>query len=453
MNPEEKRALQFPSEKKEMQEIKGMSGKEAKLHLEGSIQKEEPDIEYIASKYEPFDVILEMVDTMEERKKGADNKIIKQEITEIRRRLENQRHGIGDLINNLRTTTEEFPDTSIKQLLSLVENKSEELELTSEQLEYFYQSIKGYHAKHNKVEKYREEYPDDDKLYMAVFHEMPKGKIVVNKGSMSLNFECYDWRDYNFAYSGVEANPGKSRISSYRYNRLREGKNCVGAAFPSKLGGTITITLRDTIKKYPESTGDTGDGDNLKIEWVTTYFSNRDDDEEADKTRVHEDAHLFNDLFVPVEQSANIKLLNERGNAKIWAQEILEVLKFGPFLENEVLARYSEEEELEDIKDMVKEYYFDDFLKKRENNVKQIVEEYAESKDVKPDDVYSELDGRRRWYERRLNKAIDAIYELELKNLDRKGILSFLKGIPVINWPGAVKRFIPDNEEASKLVA
>ena len=56
--------------------------------------------------------------------------------------------------------------------------------------------LSRYHWRHLAVKEAREKFPDDDKLFEAIFGRPSRGKIEVMEGPVTLYFRCHNTNDY-----------------------------------------------------------------------------------------------------------------------------------------------------------------------------------------------------------------------------------------------------------------
>ena len=159
--------------------------------------------------YEPFDPYLELRKikffTSDERgmlSLPERQNIQRQRLEKYKENLYGQKRGVSEMITFLDEKIHMNPDMSQRELTNFIYARAAQLKLTPHQLTLFERGIEKYVNKHNSVQFWRKEYPDDRILFQKCFGPYPIGDILVETGPMTLNFRCHDLRDYTIIYNG-----------------------------------------------------------------------------------------------------------------------------------------------------------------------------------------------------------------------------------------------------------
>ena len=130
------------------------------------------------------------------------------------------------------------PDISEEELLAEVTTAGENIGMNTVQREIAKKAVEKYCEKHEAVKTYREKYPNDFDLFIALTNRPPVGKVEIITGPMTFMIRCHNIDDYALIVDGVflqdsgaETHPSKLA--------LRSGGISTSAARQPELKGTI----------------------------------------------------------------------------------------------------------------------------------------------------------------------------------------------------------------------
>ncbi|MBN1585637.1 hypothetical protein JW899_04725 [Candidatus Uhrbacteria bacterium] len=250
--------------------------------------------------YEPFESTLEVAGirqlSPEDRALPAEERqnLKRERLESFRAALNRQIEGIAETVTALTEMVRENPDETAESLMSAVWTRAPESRFTAGQLSNFLGAITEYRQKHEAVVKYRELYPDDADLFEACFGRKPAGAVRVIRGPMTLNFECLDRQDFVFAY-GLDFRLDDREMTD---DDVRNAGSCLGMAqfqvLADGLNGTVTVL---NVPRHEEIRSS------------------------LEETRIHEEQHQINRLFIPVSRTGNgigaiARTVSGNGNAE-----------------------------------------------------------------------------------------------------------------------------------------
>ena len=122
-------------------------------------------------------------------------------LQEFKEKLAYQKEGLANIQEQVIQKVRENPDASLEQLYGWTSDLGKKYGLTDEQKGVARDLLKTYSEKHLNIRNIRQKYPDDKKLYQAMFGHEPKGKIEVVEGPATLSFRCHNLEDYATIYS------------------------------------------------------------------------------------------------------------------------------------------------------------------------------------------------------------------------------------------------------------
>ncbi|GEM_PF-3552382 len=245
--------------------------------------------------YEEFDAARSFVDLKEEIAAMKEKKLPPEErrgkslarVGEIRERLAWQEQGIAEAIRTLWGVVEKNPNENDRELFRRVAELAPKYHFSGDQLREFWNAILKYRMKHARVERVRNEYPDDAGLFEACFGGKPRGKVEVEKGPMSLYFHCYDDGDYVAAYAFDETGGDEKKLTNAMKKRAFEtGGAALSEVKIKELAGAVAIERTSIVSDR------------------AGMFSRRRtlDKPGSDAVRAHEEQHLINRLFRPIAE-------------------------------------------------------------------------------------------------------------------------------------------------------
>ncbi len=225
-----------------------------------------------------FDVDYELQKLKEDFKscnlKGREKAVYKKEkIQELKENLVFQKLGISHLLTDLFIEINKNPDFAYEDFLSELTDFAEEYRFTQEQIDFFNKGFSDYQKKHEAVEKYIAMYPDYSNLFQACFGKKPKGKIIVEKGPMTLFFRCFDIDDYVYIFSFYKTNGDENKISNDDVKKASCSGGCaIDEAKIPELSGVITAENVRANDPFYESVADMEKIENIDANNDSTFL-------------------------------------------------------------------------------------------------------------------------------------------------------------------------------------
>lgn len=133
--------------------------------------------------------------------KEEKRRLRRERLETLKRGIEYQRQGLALAVQELYRAITDHPDLGIETYMTIVEDGlAPQYRFNEGQINAFRHAMHKYIERHAMVEKYRERYPDDTKLFEECFGREPIGRIEIIKGPMTLHFRCFNKEDYIAAY-------------------------------------------------------------------------------------------------------------------------------------------------------------------------------------------------------------------------------------------------------------
>lgn len=371
--------------------------------------------------------------------------IIRERIKLYRQRLTEQRKGIATILQDINDSIQASSDIESAILWAKVAESAATNRLSKRQLEAFDRALTEYEHKHFAVTYYRREYPNDAELYAACIGTMPHGKVDVIVGPMMLAFRCWDERDYAQIYTGSQDEEAIIQAS------LTKGATLAMSKVP-QLDGVIIGENGPRLLQTAH-----------RIE-VTQDASGNAPLEIADKVLIHEQQHLINKLFIPIEQrndeASFIAGILEKGlpvkqALRLIVQSLVrqerQYLGIDAAARDEILAFYSDgtsssdiyysltekavydyrgrlNERLKDLPDYLQEGLAEDIEILESNYSRSEITIERSVVEEAVDVVFDEE------YKRDLARWTGVLTSLETKGYSRQEVLHLLYQEPVYNW-------------------
>lgn len=117
-------------------------------------------------------------------------------LVEFKEKFAYQRESLARIQEQMERFIYKNPDASPEELFQQVKDMGRGYGLNQSQEELIQSVLHSYVKKHGHVREIREKYTDDADLYRTLFGKIPKGKVEVIAGPISLLFRCYDPEDY-----------------------------------------------------------------------------------------------------------------------------------------------------------------------------------------------------------------------------------------------------------------
>ncbi|MCX6790878.1 MAG: hypothetical protein NTV62_01645 [Candidatus Gribaldobacteria bacterium] len=363
----------------------------------------------------------------------------KNELPEYKKQLNEQKEGIAELQMELERKINSNFKAPVEDLVKIAKEYQEKFKLAGYQVAAIKDALRTYLERRNKVEDLVSKYKDAQ-LFEFLFGVKPKGKIIVQRGPMSLTFRCQNNVDFAVAFHG-------GHYSQASQEMLQHIKSVAGC-------------LVEGIKKLK-------DFDNLII---------LEKDAANETITIHEAQHTINhlDLWGEINRRMTEGALLEEFEETDVTNDKVEILK-------KVWLSFIEEEHLWDkLRDEIICYYKDgsrDVNSIYETLIKPkslggIYDYMARQKQKKEKDLLNKLgvnesnensdDSKEKKallnlatvlvlendYSRVIRKALESLYQLDYFFNDRDKAINLLLVEPLLKWEKVVDRIV--NQKVKK---
>ncbi|MEK7211759.1 MAG: hypothetical protein AAB731_03935, partial [Patescibacteria group bacterium] len=190
-----------------------------------------------------------------------------------------QKVGLAKMQENFLEDVRQNPDMPQNELIAEMEKFSQEYGLSEKQKTVTLEAMYRYIKKHGAVADLREKYPDDKKIFGAMFGREPKGKIEVIIDPITVYIRCYDSEDYAFVVSLAYL---KKAGEKYSAEDLMMASHSAGmfinkTMIPDFEGGVILENSAELMAAHKND--------------------KKEADRESKKVGVHEEQHALKRLF------------------------------------------------------------------------------------------------------------------------------------------------------------
>ncbi|MBI5765855.1 hypothetical protein HZA71_01355 [Candidatus Falkowbacteria bacterium] len=128
------------------------------------------------------------------------------ELEKYKEKLVYQQEGLAKMQVVLTEMAMANPDAPEDMLFKVVDDFRDCYGLTPEQIKKTHLILNAYKKQRETISNFRKEHPENVDLFKTVFGREPKGKLEIIEGPITLDFRCYDSRDYKLILSGKEEN-------------------------------------------------------------------------------------------------------------------------------------------------------------------------------------------------------------------------------------------------------
>jgi hypothetical protein len=363
-----------------------------------------------------------------------------------------QKEGFAKMQEDFVSKIRENPDISLEDLNKNLEEWGTRYGFTPQQKKIAETILQEYEQKHQAVSKYRKEYPEDEKLFEAVFGVKPKGKVEILEGPITLCVKCYCLEDYALI---------RDQAFIYRRNLTIEEVNSASRSKGVSIGTSLIKELAGTI--------------------IAQNATGRDFDKDADRVFVHEEQHAIKRLFkeIPIrenflEEIISSARLNDNEKIKLSIAKFLRLDREIPEIKvkDEILAYMKARYEVVGVgkKEAVINaiykiltnteknytyYYFEEDreklretflgksnlggviynalnLKDKENLKQQIIKDYKEADKQVFEDEYKQM----------VWEGLNVYKALRDSGYSQEQVIALLINEPLIKWPKVVARIL-----------
>jgi len=391
--------------------------------------QEKPEEEFELS-YESFDQEAELKklkkgnkETRAERLKGYKEELIK------------QKQGIAEIQLGLEKQIRDNPELDQQELMKTVWAKAPEYRLSENQLDLFKQTLDKYTEKHQAVREARKKYPNDKKLFKACFGKEPRGVIEVMEGPMTLYFRCHNLKDFTWIYQEKCLDDEKEQ--KIAKSDIKKAKKIRGCSAPY----CLIPSLENTI------TAESAGGKPFVSPKARGTFKHEEQHAIKGLYKEQQLRNLMSGLVIEmpvvkkeiIEEFKNLKSPKTLVNYLKYRREYYE-----NSAKNEILAFYKEGFSFKKIKEYLKEKkecY--DYYNKHKRDLKKTLKEKLTpeifNKNKRAIEKISEQVFVKE-YKQEINKAINAMEELEKMGKSRNEIIYLLITEPLSRWKKLAER-------------
>jgi hypothetical protein len=126
-------------------------------------------------------------------------------LTAYMKNLMKQKEGIANLQVALEKEIRGNPEITLRELKEIIYQNAPACRLTWPQISNFFEGAKKYVRDHETINEYWKNYSSSEELFQVCFGFLPKGKVEVLKGSVTIHFRCFDENDYAAIYNRKKA--------------------------------------------------------------------------------------------------------------------------------------------------------------------------------------------------------------------------------------------------------
>ena len=335
------------------------------------------------------------------------------------------------------------PDISREELYSEIISAGEKIGMSDLQRRIAKKAVEKYCNKHEAVKKYREKYPEDLDLFIALTNRPPVGKIEIITGPMTFMIRCHHIDDYALIVDDVFLQDSKVETKPSK-RALRSGGISTSSARQSELEGTI---IGEKVSWSPLGKYSKDSMALLEHEQQHAFHAIL----ETSFQEVSDEFHLTENIRRINAEQENVSnqyekkyiLPDKEAALKIFSYTLIAERYFGEFrARNEILAYTIEKRwspfAIQSIlfKPEIEGGLYDYFARLR------IPE--AVKKHKIPPEVMEEMKDRyiTKPYQVHVIQGIKAVEQLKNKGYTEEGIIGLFTNIPLDTWPKEVKRVL-----------
>ncbi len=346
--------------------------------------------------------------------------IVEHNLESFKKRLTNQKRGLAELYKKLEKALEDSPDLSSEKTMDIVYASAKDAELNYGQIYRIERGAKEYERRYKRVSEVSKQYPDDEKLFTALFDRPPVGHINIIRDATSFYIRCHNLEDYTVAHMGIPAGEDITDKQTARAD------NSAGAAIYKLnldgLGGCVMIEKSSGVMNEPTY-------EHEKQHLITRLF----------KDNVHPAARNNVGLLSPEKQRLAILQVFRRQRRKLEDKAKSELLSF---FKDGTDWDYTYDSLIKRLQDGGIYDYFNDWS--TENEGSHILKKYKE--EGVSDDMLSELTEKAfiNEYQELLKETIRTITDYQEHSPDSEisddEVIRLLISEPLYQWKKVLER-------------
>jgi len=114
--------------------------------------------------------------------------------------------------------------------------------------------LSRYYWKRQSIKKVRNKFPDENKLFEAIFGQLPRGKIEVIEGPVTLYFRCHNIKDYALISGQTFLYNRDPSWSERKAARAQRGVSISSSLIPNLQGTIIAERAKGNFGNFQKST-------------------------------------------------------------------------------------------------------------------------------------------------------------------------------------------------------
>lgn len=296
--------------------------------------------------------------------------------------------------------------------------------LTGAQKELANDLLRAYAEKHACVQNVREQYPDDEELYCALFGRKPRGSLEVVAGPITLSFQCKDIEDYAYIYGLPLSLSRETTRTDIVKAAMSDGVYLRGFSPVLGLGGTI-IALNSSDFSFPSTFEEKSTRDIKKI-------------------LEHEEQHALNHFFGATKREGVQKEFRpartekERWLALKSGARVRREENIDEHAKSEIIARFKSGESPGEILQTLKDPLYDHASLDENPAIKHFTKVWGKKFEPEIKKAIEEAYGRE--YQSLLSKSVGALDALEKNGYSAEQIIAILIQEPLVRWEKVARR-------------
>ncbi|MFA6017678.1 MAG: hypothetical protein WC776_00635 [Patescibacteria group bacterium] len=307
------------------------------------------------------------------------------------------------------------PDISTLELMKICDNETEKSLIDFGAYIVVESICDTYKEMHRAVKKYREKFPNDNDLFLALSGRRPVGEVQIIAGPMTLMIRCADIKDYALFADNTFLKDAQNDAAS------EEPSSSVQESIASFLSEARQDELKGTL--LVEKVEDFSEESEVKSKSVLAHETEHAIQRLVEEVRFGSEEEMDEGYFSYEEYLKDARLVDE-----VTARnEILAYIVDGDLTREQIYDLFTREESDSSY----------NYLKRRRAQEIDILA-------TAPEDVHQSLE--REFYQdiyfRNIRNGLNAITQLEESGYDVEAIVSLLRYEPLAKWQKVVHRFL-----------
>ncbi|MCK9352305.1 MAG: hypothetical protein WCT49_05935 [Candidatus Paceibacterota bacterium] len=357
----------------------------------------------------------------------------REKLEEFKEKLAFQQVGLARVQDIVIDEIRSKPDGKADDFYDLAVEMGAEFGMNERQKKETGKIIDRYDILHKGVENIRKKFPNTNDLFKELFFAVPKGRVELIVGPVSLYFKCYDFEDYlTVFYSNQRSHHGKKRDFTEEEKKEAEGCKAIN----------VFSMSHPEIGRAVMAENDSGVGKNPKEGESAVIFA-------------HEEQHAINSLFdkeiLDPNDPINVRNVRQSFLDAETMEEKEKILMnfFRQFRKN--AEAFAKDEMIAHYKDGHDDMAFIELLtEKSRGGIYDYLEEQRKANYLwmKADDKTRALTEKTvqkilvEEYKNNINNASLAVYKMEKAGYEKEEIIALLTHEPLAKWGKVVGRVL-----------